>query len=341
MTRLSSFHLRVQHAIRQRQLLHPGERLLVAFSGGQDSFCLLQILRDLQPRWDWKLFVLHCDHRWSADETECARFLQRWLQQQGLIHAVATADPIRRDEAGARAWRYQQLDKWARIWECSAVVMGHTASDRAETLLWNLLRGTGAAGLSSLDWQRRLDERDPTSARLVRPLLGLFRWETEQFCRQHQLPVWPDRSNQDLAHGRNRLRLEVMPYLKQHFNPQLEAALNRAATLLQAEHELVVAQADQLWAQVYEPTLPGLRRDPLRAAPLALQRQVMFRFLSLVLPHHPTFDQVEAGIQLLKAGRGSRSPDYPGGSWLEVKEDHICFVSINSTSPKGSNSPRL
>lgn len=326
MARLSPLHLRVQCAIRQRQLLHPGQRLLVAFSGGQDSFCLLQILRDLQPRWGWQLFVLHCDHRWSADETECARFLQGWLQQQGLPHAVETADPIRRDEAGARAWRYQQLEKWARIWDCSAVVMGHTATDRAETFLWNLLRGTGAAGLSSLDWQRHLDDRDPTSAQVVRPLLGLYRWETEQFCQQHQLPVWPDRSNQDLAHGRNRLRLEVMPYLKQHFNPQLEAALNRAATLLQAEHELVVAQAAQLWPQVYEPALPGLRRDPLRAAPLALQRQVMFQFLSLVLPHHPTFEQVEAGIQLLKADRGSRSPDYPGGHWLEVKGDHlVCF----------------
>ena len=327
MARLSPLHLRVQCAIRERQLLRPGQRLLVAFSGGQDSFCLLQILRDLQRRWNWQIFVLHCNHRWSEDETACACFLQEWLQQQGLPHAIETADPIRWDEAGARVWRYQQLDKWARTWNCEAVVTGHTASDRAETFLWNLLRGTGAAGLASLDWRRRLDERDPSSAWLVRPLLGLFRWETEEFCRQYQLPVWPDRSNQDLAHGRNRLRLEVIPYLKRHLNPQVEKALNRAAILLQAEHELVVAQAAQLWPQVYEPALPGLRRDPLRAAPLALQRQVLFQFLSLLLPHHPTFEQVETGVRLLKAGRRSRSPDYPGGGWLEVKEEYLAWVS--------------
>ncbi len=326
--RLSPLHLRVQHTIRQRRLLHPGQRLLVAFSGGQDSFCLLKILLDLQPRWGWQLFVLHCDHRWSADETDCAQFLQGWLQQQALPHAIEAADPIRWDEAGARVWRYQQLDKWAKIWNCSAVVMGHTASDRAETFLWNLLRGTGAAGLTSLDWQRRLDERDPTSAHLVRPLLNLSRSETEQFCQQYQLPVWPDRSNQDLAHGRNRLRLEVMPYLKQHFNPQLESALNRVATLLEAEHELVLAQATQLWSQVYQPALPGLRRDPLRTAPLALQRQVLFQFLAMVLPHHPTFEQVEAGIPLLKAGQRSRSPDYPGGGWLEVKGNDLVWISF-------------
>ncbi|MEN9240678.1 MAG: tRNA lysidine(34) synthetase TilS [Thermostichus sp. DG02_3_bins_51] len=325
MARLSPLHLRVQRTIRQKQLLHPGQRLLVGLSGGQDSFCVLKILQDLQPRWGWELFVLHCDHRWSEAETDCARFLQGWLEQQGLPHAVATADPIRRDEAGARAWRYQQLSRWARTWNCSAVVAGHTASDRAETFLFNLLRGTGVGGLTSLDWQRPLDARDPHSPSLVRPLLAVSRQETEQFCQAYSLPVWPDPSNQDLSHTRNRLRLEVIPYLQKHLNPQLEAALNRVASLLEAEHELVLAQAAQLWPTLYQPDPPRLLRDPLRKAPLALQRQILFQFLEQTLPHHPTFTQVEAAIRLLPAGRGSRTPDYPGGGWLQVEGDCLLW----------------
>lgn len=121
MARLSPLHLRVQCAIRERQLLRPGQRLLVAFSGGQDSFCLLQILRDLQRRWNWQIFVLHCNHRWSEDETTCACFLQEWLQQQGLPHAIETADPIRWDEAGAKfgatnSWTNGRAPGIARQW---------------------------------------------------------------------------------------------------------------------------------------------------------------------------------------------------------------------------------
>ncbi len=325
MAKLSPLHLRVQGAIRQHHLFQPGQRLLIAFSGGQDSFCLLKILQDLQPRWGWSLFVLHCNHRWSQDETDCAQFLQKWLQQQGLPHALESADPIRWDEAGARAWRYQQLGKWAQRWECSAVVTGHTASDRAETFLFNLLRGTGVAGLTSLDWQRPLDAQDPNSPRLVRPLLGVFRQETAQFCQAYSLPVWPDRSNQDLAHARNRLRLEVIPYLQKHFNPQVELALNRAASLLEAEHELVLAASNHLWPLVYRSHPPRLWRDPLRQAPLAVQRQILFQFLAARLPHHPTFTQVENGIRLLSMGRGNRTPPYPGGGWLQVEGDELVW----------------
>ncbi|MFQ3585354.1 MAG: tRNA lysidine(34) synthetase TilS [Cyanobacteriota bacterium] len=325
MARLSPLHLRVQHTIRQKHLFYPGQRLLIGLSGGQDSFCLLKILQDLQPRWGWELFVLHCDHRWSEDETDCAQFLQEWLQQQDLPHAVETADPIRWDEAGARAWRYQQLSKWAKAWECSAVVTGHTASDRAETFLFNLLRGTGVVGLTSLDWQRPLEAGDPDSPRLVRPLLEVSRPETEQFCQAYSLPVWPDRSNQDLAHARNRLRLEVIPYLREHFNPQLESALNRVASLLAAEHEVVLTQATQLWPVVYQSNPPRLLQDPLRKAPLAVQRQILFQFLAKLLPHHPSFAQVEAGIRLLPMGRGSRTPDYPGGGWIEVQGEDLIW----------------
>ncbi len=74
---LSDLHLRVQTQIRQRQLFTPQHRLLIAVSGGQDSLCLVKILADLAPRWGWELFVLHCDHRWTPDETRCAQFIHR------------------------------------------------------------------------------------------------------------------------------------------------------------------------------------------------------------------------------------------------------------------------
>lgn len=307
-----------------------GQRLLLAVSGGQDSLCLLQVLRDLAPRWQWQLFVLHCDHRWTPDETECARFLATWIRQQGLPCQVETADPITLDEQRARQWRYQMLADWATRWDCHAVVTGHTGSDQAETFLFNLLRGSGSQGLISLDWQRPLDQSRPTSAKLVRPLLGVWRQETAEFCQHYHLPVWPDRSNQDLTHARNRIRQELIPYLQTHFNPQVEEALTRTAAILQAEHAWLDAQAQQLWPQIYQKDPPRLQRVLMRQQALALQRQLLHRFLNQHLPRAPQFEQVEHLQRLLWAPRRSRTPTFPGGSWAEVEQDWIVLRVFES-----------
>ncbi|MFM6348499.1 MAG: ATP-binding protein, partial [Dolichospermum sp.] len=101
----------------------------------------------------------------------------------------------------------------------------------AETLLYNLMRGSGADGLAALTWQRSLTH----GINLVRPLLNVSRQETAEFCRENLIPIWEDSTNQNLDYRRNRLRLETIPYLKQHFNPQLEIAITQTAEILDSE----------------------------------------------------------------------------------------------------------
>lgn len=323
---LSDLHLRVQTQIRQRQLFTPQHRLLIAVSGGQDSLCLVKILADLAPRWGWELFVLHCDHRWTPDETRCAQFIHRWvIDQLHLPCEVVTAETVTLDEDRARRWRYQQLGTWADRWGCSSIVTGHTGSDLAETFLFNLLRGTGPTGLSSLDWRRPLLHPDPIPE-LIRPLLCLWRHETARCCQEHDLPVWPDLTNQDLDHPRNRIRQQLIPYLTAHFNPQAEQALVRTASILAAEHQVIEELTTQLWPQIVLGDPPRIDRYRLRQQPLALQRWLIFTFLTQHLPRTPRFEQVEQAVQLLTAPRRSRTPPYAGGNWLEVVEDQIVLL---------------
>lgn len=333
MTALPPLHARIVTEIRQQQLLHPDQRILVAVSGGQDSFCLLQILRDLALRWQWTLFIVHCDHRWTPDETRCANFLAQWLESQGLTYTIATTPEIMLDEDRARRWRYQVLAHWAHQWQCSAITTGHTGSDLAETVLFNLFRGTGPQGLASLDWIRPLDRQDPHSPDLVRPLLTVWRHETGDFCQQYQLPVWPDLTNQDLTHARNRIRLELIPYLKQHFNPQVERALTQTATLVSEEHDFVIQSLRSLWPEIYCPSPSQLQRRILRHQPIALQRQVIFTILCHHLSCTPRFHQVEACLRLLAAPQKARTSTFPGGGWVEVVGDWICFQSFPPTAP--------
>jgi tRNA(Ile)-lysidine synthase len=334
-THWSPLHARIHQILKQRQLLPQQTPVLVAVSGGQDSLCLLRLLLDLQPQWRWEVAVAHCNHRWRPDADDNAEYVQQLAQSWHLPCYGVTATQALPSEAVARQWRYQALTEIAVAQGYRAVVTGHTASDRAETLLYNLIRGSGADGLQALSWQRQLA---PT-VQLVRPLLEMTRAETAAFCQRAGLRIWEDVTNQDLNYARNRIRQDLIPYLQRHFNPQVESTLAQTAELLRSDVAYLESNAEALWQQVVreenhqsqegsglsQPALnrAALNRTILRAAPLALQRRVIRRFLKQELSVAPTFDQIEKLVALLSAPNRSQTDPFPGGSIAQVEGDWI------------------
>jgi tRNA(Ile)-lysidine synthase len=329
-------HAQLHRTLRQRQLLPPHASILIAVSGGQDSVCLAQLLVDLQPKWGWKLAIAHCDHRWRTDSEANATYVQHLAQSWGLPDRCCTADRVATSEAAARHWRYQMLADMADAEGARYIVTGHTQTDRAETFVYNLIRGTGTDGLQSLTWTRPL----VPGIELVRPLLEIGRDRTEQFCQQQGLQIWEDSTNQDLKYARNRIRQELFPYLRTHFNPQAEAAIARTAEILRAEVEYLEAQAGMLLekalAKAIEKTRekevttsgdqsvePKLDRQILRQAPLALQRRAVRQFLSAILPHATNAEQIEKLAALIHAPNRSRTDPFPGGAIAEVDGNWI------------------
>ena len=197
-------HSQLHQCLIDRQLLPTGANILLAVSGGQDSLCLGQLLRDLQSRWQWQLAIAHCDHGWVQDIGIAERVAQvtaRWMLP---FHCETTAN-LPETEAAAREWRYQALLRIAQTTGSNYLVTAHTQTDRAETLLYNLVRGAGADGLCAMSWQRQLTPE----ISLIRPLLAVNRAQTGEFCQEYLLPVWEDAYNQNLKYARNRLRLEI------------------------------------------------------------------------------------------------------------------------------------
>jgi len=314
-------HARIHQTLKQRGLLPRDQRLLIAVSGGQDSLCLLRLLIDLQSKWDWVLAVGHCNHRWRPDADANAEYVKQLATSYGLPCYIAIAPALPATEAAARDWRYQSLSQLASAQDYTHLITGHTASDRAETLLHNLMRGSGADGLQALTWQRYLSP----SLALVRPLLEVTRAETAVFCQQANLTIWEDSTNQNLAYTRNRIRQQLVPML-QTYNPQVEHALSQTAELLRADVDYLEAAAYSLWQQVMvesESNHRGLNRKILSHAPLALQRRVMRRFLQESLSVAPNFEQIEKCLLLLKAANRSQSDPLPGGAIAQVKDDWL------------------
>jgi tRNA(Ile)-lysidine synthase len=331
----TQLHAHVHTVIKQRQLLRSRQPILIAVSGGQDSLCLLKILHDLQDKWSWHLAVAHCDHRWSTD-VGLADHVARVVKDFGLPYYQPVAPPLAETEAAAREWRYQALGEVATREGFEVVVTGHTRSDRAETFLFNLLRGTGIDGLSALTWERSLTPQ----VRLVRPLLEVSRAETGAFCQQFRLPVWEDIVNENLNYARNRIRRQLLPYLKQHFNPQIETALAHAAELLRGDVEYletiaqtVVNESQTLTGWEQPEAIPRrIHRPTLQAVPLAIQRRGIRQFLKQYLRQTPDFEQVEATVRLLNAPNHTRTSTLGKLAHsehkvhAEVQGDWICLV---------------
>ncbi|MBD2604414.1 tRNA lysidine(34) synthetase TilS [Scytonema hofmannii FACHB-248] len=323
-------HAKIHRTIRSRHLFERNQRLLVAVSGGQDSLCLIKLLLDLQPKWGWHLGIAHCDHRWRPDSQTNANHVKNLAESWEIFFYLETANEALNSEAAARNWRYQAMRAIALEHNYNYIVTGHTKSDRAETLLYNLMRGTGADGLQALTWQRPLTD----NILLVRPLLEITRTQTGDFCQDFQLPIWEDCTNEDLKYTRNRIRLELLPYLQENFNPQVESALAQTAELLQAEVEYLEQAADRLRCEAMsggdgemerqEEILPlKLNRRILQKAPLALQRRVMRYCLQQILPCAPSFEQIEKLTALITAPNRSQTDPFPGGAIAKVENDWI------------------
>ena len=270
----TSWHDRLhRRLLMQPQLLPQGSSLLLAVSGGQDSMALLALLQDLAPLHGWSLSLWHGNHRWHDGSSRIAAELSNWCQQQQLPLQLDQAAP--RDvpsEAKARQWRYERLEQRGR--QAGAdVVTGHTASDRAETMLLQLARGSDLAGLAALPSVRPLSPEGP---QLRRPLLHLQREDTLQICRELALPIWEDPSNQSPEFARNRIRQEVLPVLEA-LHP---GSTQRMSDLAERVSQVRDSQTElsQMALKLLQ-TAAGLNRRGLGALSSATRRLLLAQWL--------------------------------------------------------------
>lgn len=308
-----------RHLLRRPTLLPAGESLLLAVSGGQDSMALTTLLLDLQPLHGWRLQLWHGDHGWRPDAAQQAGELTRWARSQGLELRLDRADPVPGSEAAARDWRYGCLAAAALQGNCTHVVTGHTASDRAETVLLNLARGSHLRGLASLGASRPLD---PAAGplQLARPLLIFDRGDTGRLCRERGLPVWPDGSNADLRFARNRLRADVMPVLEA-LHPGAGRRISAQAERLEAQFAAETELLDLALAglQQGEDTARLPRRRLASLAP-ASQRRLLHHWLRRHLGRDPGARGLETLLDRLARGRNPGRLDLAGG-W-QLHWDH-------------------
>jgi tRNA(Ile)-lysidine synthase len=303
----------VKKTIQKHQMLAPGDRVLVAVSGGPDSICLLSTLHALSGELGLSLQVAHLDHmlrgKESADE---ALFVAAHAEQLGIPSTIGSVDVAARCreqglsvQAAAREARYAFLSRTADRIGATRIATGHTATDQAETVLLRLLRGAGSSGLAGIP---------PVRGPFVRPLIETTREQVLEHLERSGLRFVTDPSNQKPLYTRNRIRLELMPVLER-FNPRIVETLNTEAALLKDESEALDLAAGSAARSTAEKQGDGfvVQRQPFLALHPAIRRR-LFRRLADDLAGGPSglssvqIDEVLQFMSATSTGRTMRLP---------------------------------
>ncbi|WP_433418139.1 tRNA lysidine(34) synthetase TilS [Microtetraspora malaysiensis] len=306
--------------------LPAGALVLAACSGGADSLALAAALGFSAPRMGLRAGLLTVDHGLQDGSAARARDLVRLAPELGLDPALALPITVGTEggpEAAAREARYAALSEAARRLEATAVLLGHTLNDQAETVLLRLARGSGTRSLSGMA---------AVSGLYRRPLLGLSRARTEEACAALGLEPWYDPHNSDPAFTRVRVRHDVMPVLEAALGPGVAEALARTARLCRDDADALDEWADAVLAE--SRTGPGapLAVAVLEKAPGAVRRRVIQRAAveagapasALAAVH---IDEVE---RLLTAWRGQKRVDLPGGVGAVRRYGTLIFATGNN-----------
>jgi len=279
--------------------------VIVGCSGGADSLALLALAVDaeLAP------IAVHVDHglRSGSDREADVVADAATRLEAGFDARRVTVAPGPNLEARARAARYDALEAARVEHGATAVLVAHTADDQAETVVLNLLRGSGSAGLAGMPSRR---------GHVVRPLLGARRADVRAECVRRDLTPWEDPSNDDLAFRRNWIRHEVLPLLERGAGRDLTPLLTRQADVLRAESDFLDALARAAW-----PGESGARARDLAALPDPLARRAVRCWLG---PPPPALDEVDAVLAVARGER--RAVDLAGGRRVQRSAGVLSLV---------------
>jgi tRNA(Ile)-lysidine synthase len=287
----------------QRRLLPPGpvrkgEKLLVAVSGGVDSIVLLHVLAQLAPANRWKLSVAHLNHKLrGASSNADERLVQRTAKTLKLpvfirrtnVRGLAKQEGISLEMAARKA-RHEFLAQLAAHQRIPFIVLAHHADDQVELFFLRLLRGAGAQGLSGM----RFASASPANPKLVllRPFLATPKSVLRTYAEEHRVRFREDATNAHLDFQRNRVRHELLPLLRKHYQPAVERTVSRLLQIIQAEGDFVSELAGQWLRGTKNAAAPGIGRPPFAELPVALQRRCIYLEL-LSVGIEPDFTLVE------------------------------------------------
>lgn len=295
---------RVERFMCENELLPEGGSVLVGLSGGADSVALLSILCKLAPKYDWTVRAAHFNHGIRGvgaeeDELFCRDLCDEWgvpfYSETADVPTYAKENGLSIETAG-RILRYEFLGRIKKLTHCSVIAVAHHMNDNAESILLHLARGCGLAGLIGMK---------PMRDDIIRPLLIASKKDIEEHLEAEGILYCTDETNLIPDGSRNRVRLDIVPYLENHINPAIVPTVCSMAELLSQDEAYLSGEAKKAYDEAKREG--GFLRAPIDELPYPIKTRVIRMALAeagAIVDIERV--HVEAVAELLKARTGAR-----------------------------------
>ena len=228
----------VLKTIKKYDLIKSGDKIVLGVSGGPDSIFMFEILNKLKDKLDFKIIVCHVNHMIREEAVDDEDFVKDICKKNNIecyvkridVKNYANNNKIGTEEAG-RIVRYDFFEEVLNKTNSNKIATAHNKNDKAETIIMNLLRGTGILGLRGIEPIR--------DNKYIRPIIEVERTDIEKYCKEHNLNPRIDKTNFENIYTRNKIRNVVLPYIEKEFNPNIIESINRLSEIATEEDELL------------------------------------------------------------------------------------------------------
>ncbi len=241
---------KVLETIKKYNLIEDGDKLVIGVSGGPDSIALLDVLLKIKKESiiDFDIVVCHINHMIRQEAIEDENYVINYCKDNNIecfvkkeeVENIAKENKISTEEAGRKV-RYNFFYEILKKKKFNKIATAHNKNDNAETVLMNIIRGSGTSGLKGIEAKRN---------NLVRPLIDCERKEIEEYCKINNLNPRIDKTNFENNYTRNKIRNLLIPYIKENFNPNIIEGINRLSELSKIEDEYLKNQTKKLMKNV-------------------------------------------------------------------------------------------
>lgn len=233
--------------IKEKNIVKSGDKILVGLSGGPDSVCMLNLLCSIRDEEKIEIAAAHINHMLRGEEADkdeeyskklCESLGVRFFSKRIDINKYALETGKSSELAGREA-RYDFFNEIINKINFNKIATAHNANDQAETILMRIMRGTGLEGLGGIPVERE--------GKYIRPILFMKREEVEQYCKENNFNPHIDATNLERIYSRNKVRLDILPYMKNNFNPNIVETINRMALLLQDDNKFIEGEVNKAY----------------------------------------------------------------------------------------------
>ena len=241
---------KVLKTIKKYNLIENGDKIVLAVSGGPDSISMLSILNNIRVKKiiDFEITVAHINHMIRKEAKEDEEYVKNYCIKNKIdfysksidVKKLANNNKVGTEEMG-RIVRYQFFDEILEKTNSNKIAIAHNKNDKAETIIMNILRGSGITGLKGIDVK---------NGKYIRPLIECERVEIENYCEKEKLNPRIDKTNFENTYTRNKIRNIVIPYIKKEFNPNIIETLNRLSEVVVDEENYIEKQISRIYQEL-------------------------------------------------------------------------------------------